>query len=116
MAEMVDKLFRIHARKHGLDAGESMERLELRKAAQAGPAHPEPSGGRDPVTENPSEGARKRIDFGSGKRMRKPEGPGAPDSDAPGPRKPAPRGPAASGRAAVKRPGSDPGQMDLFAP
>jgi DNA repair photolyase len=42
MAEMVDKLFRIHARKHGLEAGESLERLELRAAAQAGTAARKP--------------------------------------------------------------------------
>jgi DNA repair photolyase len=53
MAEMVDNLFRIHARKHGLEAGESMERLEM-------PA-------RD----------RDVIEFRSGKDMRKPASPPA---------------------------------------
>lgn len=48
MAEMVDRLFRIHARKHGLEAGESMERLEM------------PASDRDV------------IEFRSGKDMRKP--------------------------------------------
>jgi len=34
MADMVDKLFRIHARKCGLEAGESLERLKLPAAPQ----------------------------------------------------------------------------------
>jgi DNA repair photolyase len=54
MADMVDKLFRIHARKHGLETGESMERVEVRDA---------PPG--------PGERTEGRIDFGSGKGMRK---------------------------------------------
>jgi DNA repair photolyase len=36
MADMVDKLFRIHARKQGLDIGERMEDLEARSAGEGG--------------------------------------------------------------------------------
>lgn len=78
MADMVDKLFRIHARKHGLEAGESMERLELRAPAE-------------PTLTPPPDG-KARIEFGSGKAMRKN----------------APRRPPAA-------PGSGPDQLDLFA-
>jgi DNA repair photolyase len=56
MADMVDKLFRIHARKHGLEAGESLERLELRNAPRlveptgpAGPAGPSPARNPQPA-------------------------------------------------------------------
>jgi hypothetical protein len=43
MADMVDKLFRIHARKCGLEAGESLERLELpATAAKPRAREPEP--------------------------------------------------------------------------
>ncbi len=78
MADMVDKLFRIHARKHGLEAGESMERLEPRAPAE-------------PTLTPPPDG-KARIEFGSGKAMRKS----------------APRQPPAG-------PGPGPDQLDLFA-
>jgi DNA repair photolyase len=47
MAGMVDKLFRIHARKHGLEAGETLERLELRAAEAAGTGAGKPGPGRE---------------------------------------------------------------------
>jgi hypothetical protein len=55
MADMVDKLFRIHARKHGLEAGESLERLELRSAPASGdPAAPvAPAEGLPPPRKTP---------------------------------------------------------------
>jgi DNA repair photolyase len=96
MADMVDKLFRIHARKHGLDAGESAERPEPRGAAEAGEA-PQ-AAGRPPKTEPGPE----RIEFGSGKDMRKP----APRA-VPGP------GLGAGAKPAKAKPAT--GQMDLFA-
>lgn len=94
MAGMVDKLFRIHARKHGLDAGETLERLELRSAA-------EPADGRTPGPSAPR--IPGRLDYGSGKDMRKTDPPKGQSREG-GPRK----GPA-------KAPPSDSGQLDLFA-
>ncbi len=72
MADMVDKLFRIHARKHGLEIGERMGDLEARSAG---------------------EGMLGSGLYGGGKDITKP--------------------------VAVKSKnpkGSDPGQLDLFAP
>jgi DNA repair photolyase len=97
MADMVDKLFRIHARKHGLETGETLERLELRSAAESGDA---PRAGRKPArAEAPEAGPAAtgpadaktpgRIDYGAGKDMRK---------------------------RAAQPPAPASGQLDLFAP
>ncbi len=85
MADMVEKLFRIQSRKLGLETGERMTGLEARSEGENG----------------------ARIEFGSGKDMRKP--PAAP-----------PASPAITKAATASKskaiPGQpDSGQLDLFA-
>jgi hypothetical protein len=86
MADMVDKLFRIHARKHGLDTGERMGGLEARGGG--------PERGQGPGAARPD--MPTRIGYGTGKTGTNPAKPGSkPDSK--------PKGK------------TDPGQLDLFA-
>jgi DNA repair photolyase len=108
MADMVDKLFRIHARKHGLDTGERMGDLEARSAGEglnAGKAGG--TAGRGGKHVEPA--LPNRIEYGSGMGMRKPpQGPQdgngkKPDAAGGTPGKPKSKGPGPSG------------QLDLFA-
>ena len=92
MADMVDKLFRIHARKLGLDTGERMGGLEARAT--------------DAATRGPGAG----VDFGSwsGKGYAAPSDREASEAGQAKPERQTPT--------KAKRPkGEDPGQLDLFA-
>ncbi len=92
MADMVDKLFRIHARKLGLDTGERMGGLQARQA--------------DGGNHGPGSG----VDFGSwsGKGYAQASGGEKPGEGQAKPKKPPPSKAKAPG-------GKDPGQLDLFA-
>ncbi|MEO6096875.1 MAG: PA0069 family radical SAM protein [Fibrobacteria bacterium] len=106
MADMVDKLFRIHARKHGLDIGERMEDLEARSAGEgmAGPNLGRSLRGKQGGSDGSDQGAAwveaRETEGGATGRMEN----------------------RTSG-ASVRKPGKspkgakkiDPGQLDLFA-
>ena len=97
MADMVDKLFRIHARKLGLDTGERMGGLEAREGVAAD------SG-------NGTYGPGAGVDFGSW------SGKGYASVSAPGSLEAAKAKSERTSPSKAKAPESkDPGQLDLFA-